>query len=157
VSGTTTRVALYRAYGADDTLLYVGITTNPAQRWKEHFCEKPWWREVSRKTVEWYDSRELAGRAEAVVVRDEKPAYNRTLPAEDGSYSHRPVAPRVAHARPRFGRFRCDDDLWEAFGDAVKAADPEADRSAVLRAVIRWYVGQPNARLPERPNTDVTG
>lgn len=49
-------------------------------------------------------------------------------------------------------RFRTTDDLWERFGDAVeRGPDPEADMSKVLRAFVRWYVGEPGAKLPDRP------
>jgi len=49
-------------------------------------------------------------------------------------------------------RFRAPDDLWERFGNAVeRGPDPEADMSKVLRQLIRWYVGEPGAKLPERP------
>ena len=49
-------------------------------------------------------------------------------------------------------RFRTTDDLWKRFGDAVEdGPDPEADMSKVLRAFVRWYVGEPGAKVPERP------
>ncbi len=41
---------------------------------------------------------------------------------------------------------RVERDLWLAFGDLA-----EPDRSAVLRAFIRWFVGLPDAPMPERP------
>lgn len=47
---------------------------------------------------------------------------------------------------------RIDDDLWDAFGDAIERASPEFDRSAVMRQLIRWYAGVPGAKLPERPD-----
>lgn len=40
-----------------------------------------------------------------------------------------------------------DDQLWERFGEL---ADP--DRSTVLREFVRWYVRDPEARLPRRPD-----
>jgi hypothetical protein len=49
-------------------------------------------------------------------------------------------------------RFRTTDDLWERFGNAVeRSPDPEADMSKVLRAIVRWYVAEPGAKLPDRP------
>lgn len=49
-------------------------------------------------------------------------------------------------------RFRTTDELWERFERAVEASpDAEADRSKVLRTFIRWYIGEPGARLPDRP------
>jgi predicted GIY-YIG superfamily endonuclease len=37
------RTALYRLYDATDQLLYVGISTNPEERWKTHTMLKSWW------------------------------------------------------------------------------------------------------------------
>jgi hypothetical protein len=51
--------------------------------------------------------------------------------------------------KPR--RFIAPDDLWKRFEEAVQRADPEADRSKVLRTFVRWYVGEPGAKMPERP------
>ncbi len=42
--------------------------------------------------------------------------------------------------KPR--RIRVPDDLWAKFGRAVKAVDPETDRSKVLRQFMRQFVGQ---------------
>lgn len=52
-------------------------------------------------------------------------------------------------------RFRTTNDLWERFNEAVKRSpDPEADMSKVLRAFVRWYVNEPGAKLPERPEPE---
>lgn len=41
------------------------------------------------------------------------------------------------------------DELWDDLDAATKRAN--TDRSAVTREFWEWYVGRPNARLPERP------
>lgn len=43
------------------------------------------------------------------------------------------------------------EDLWKDFARAVAEVDPETNRSAVVRSFVRWYVGEPGAKLPERP------
>lgn len=49
-------------------------------------------------------------------------------------------------------RVKVAQELWGSFGQAVeRSPDPEADRSKVLRAFIRWYVGE-TERLPESPS-----
>lgn len=49
-------------------------------------------------------------------------------------------------------KFRADDELWARFGNAVRRSpDAEADMSKVLRQFVRWYAGEPGAKLPERP------
>lgn len=47
---------------------------------------------------------------------------------------------------------RFEDDLWNAFGDAVERNEPPKDRSEVLRDFMRWYVGEKGVRMPRRPN-----
>ena len=49
-----------------------------------------------------------------------------------------------------FRRIRIDDDLWERFDNAVRRADPDSNRSAVLRKFTRWYVGDID-EPPQRP------
>jgi hypothetical protein len=44
---------------------------------------------------------------------------------------------------------RIDEDLWAKLGAACESAG--IDRSAALRAFARWYVGEGDAELPERP------
>lgn len=59
----------------------------------------------------------------------------------------------MPHGEPTsLRKFRTTDDLWERFSQAVEnSPDPEADRSKVLRGLIRWYAGEPGAELPKRP------
>lgn len=161
----TGAVALYRAFNEEGDLLYVGISSNPKQRWIEHACSKQWWRsEVHRKTVEWFPTRLAAARAEALAVRSELPTRNLALPAEDGSSSYQLIArwePQVrSPRRPRRSpdepsgvrQFSLPKASDCAFSDAVdRSPDPEADMSKVIRQLIRWYVSEPGAVLPERP------
>ncbi|MEV4389103.1 hypothetical protein AB0J68_25890 [Micromonospora sp. NPDC049580] len=44
-----------------------------------------------------------------------------------------------------------DEDLWAKLGEAAAAAG--SDRSAILRELTRWYVGEPGAQLP-RPASE---
>jgi hypothetical protein len=50
-----------------------------------------------------------------------------------------------------FRRIRMADGMWEAFDTAVRRAEPELDRSKVLREFVRWYVGETDD-LPRRPS-----
>lgn len=66
---------LYRFFGFDDSLLYVGITHRLNERLSEHKRAKPW-AEVARITLEHFDSREAALFAEGEAIRSELPAWN---------------------------------------------------------------------------------
>jgi len=77
---TPERTALYRLYDANETLLYVGIAKDPESRWKSHASHprtSNWWPLVSRKEVEWLQSREDADLAETKAIKIEQPVHNR--------------------------------------------------------------------------------
>ncbi|WP_137991249.1 GIY-YIG nuclease family protein [Streptomyces vilmorinianum] len=74
----TKRWNLYRLYDAGDALLYIGITTDPQRRWKEHRKEMPWWPEVVRKDVEILaEDVEFPAALEHEAIRAENPRYNK--------------------------------------------------------------------------------
>jgi predicted GIY-YIG superfamily endonuclease len=89
--GDETPTALYRFFNAAGRLLYVGITDHLKRRFEEHAAEKPWWPEVTRKTVQWYPTRTLAAEAELAAIRAERPLCN--IQGSRGSES--PWAPRA--------------------------------------------------------------
>jgi metal-responsive CopG/Arc/MetJ family transcriptional regulator len=41
------------------------------------------------------------------------------------------------------------DELWQRLGEVAQAAG--TDRANVIRALIRWYIREPGAKLPNRP------
>jgi hypothetical protein len=49
-----------------------------------------------------------------------------------------------------FRRIRMDEDLWQRLDEAVKRADPDDNRSALIRRLVRWYVGDID-EMPRRP------
>lgn len=70
------RTALYRLHDAEGVLLYVGITSDPQQRFSAHKQDKPWWPDVARKSIEWYDTRADAELAEEAAIKIKSPRYN---------------------------------------------------------------------------------
>jgi len=47
-------------------------------------------------------------------------------------------------------RIRIDSDLWERLDEAAKQADPDTNRSVLVRKFMRWYVGDID-EMPQRP------
>ena len=45
--------------------------------------------------------------------------------------------------------FRLAEALWIRFGEAARTAG--TDRGTVLRQMIKWYLREPGAQLPKRP------
>lgn len=68
---------LYRFYDSADTLLYVGITDSPQNRFRSHRSDKYWFKYVVRSTMEHFSSRSELEAAEIVAIQTEKPKYNK--------------------------------------------------------------------------------
>lgn len=83
---------VYRCYSATDELLYVGITSMPSTRWKNHNYKSVWWRECDRIELGAAVPRDEALRQEREAITAERPRYNRQRVAD----VHRPRVIRVA-------------------------------------------------------------
>lgn len=70
------RTALYRLHDAEGVLLYVGISSDPELRFRQHAMEKRWWHEVARRTIEWFSTRAAAEAAEETAIKIKRPKYN---------------------------------------------------------------------------------
>lgn len=71
-----TSTALYRYYDAADTLLYVGMTGDLAEREVEHIRDSTWMDFAARSTIERFPTRAEAEDAERDAIRDEAPLFN---------------------------------------------------------------------------------
>ena len=71
-----TNNVLYRFFDAGKALLYVGITSRPPQRFKDHGREKEWWREVATIEMQHFDDRASLEQAERKAIKRENPRYN---------------------------------------------------------------------------------
>jgi predicted GIY-YIG superfamily endonuclease len=99
------RTLLYRLYDADDELLYIGITDDPAGRMRGHAGDKDWWPEVARKTAVWYQYRAQAETAETIAIGLEQPKHNKAkryirLPEQQFPDSTRRPVKQVARRPP---------------------------------------------------------
>jgi len=67
---------VYRAFAADDHLLYVGYSAKPEQRIKAHQRLAPWAADVARWTFQEYATTGEALDAETQAILDEAPQWN---------------------------------------------------------------------------------
>lgn len=128
------RAAVYRFFTADDTLLYVGVTQRFGTRWSSHAKEKPWWPQVARQAVVWYDTRAEALRIETEAIKAEKPVHN---------VLHQPKPPKPPRPASELDhtfatRFRIPRRMWDAYGTA--ATRQGVDRSADLVDHVRDFI-----------------
>lgn len=70
-----TSVYLYR--DARGVLLYVGITSQGPRRQNQHAGNTEWWKYVATQDVEHYGSRHDAKVRESILIREERPPFNR--------------------------------------------------------------------------------
>ena len=149
------RTALYRLFDNAERLLYVGITNNTELRWSQHARDKPWWPDVTRKTVEWLPTRGEAVLAEAKAITEENPRWNISRPDEHGKYR---LPPNKSPGRPKTGKtpmqsFRISDEVW---GRAkAKASIEGLTMTEVLLREIHRYVSTPPK--PPKPPAEPDG
>jgi hypothetical protein len=76
---------LYRYWGHDGALVYVGITTaaDPGSRHNDHSRTQPWAVHTAHRTLEVHPTRYSAKKAEALAIRDEGPIFNKQRPNPD--------------------------------------------------------------------------
>lgn len=97
--------SVYRAFDADENLLYIGHSTRVLGRLAEHAATKGWWRRVTHVTVEHFESRLDASTAEAAAIASERPEMNEragALIAKDrtlGLDARREIGRRIRAAR----------------------------------------------------------
>ena len=68
---------LYRAYDADDRLLYIGITDDVYRRLDKHAVHSPWAVHATKITLERHPDRETATAAERSAIDNEDLVFNR--------------------------------------------------------------------------------
>lgn len=70
------RNILYRHYDKNDVLLYLGISLTLFQRLADHKLYSIWFNEVTKITVERFNSEKNLLIAEKKAIKNEKPLYN---------------------------------------------------------------------------------
>jgi predicted GIY-YIG superfamily endonuclease len=68
---------LYRLFGAEEKLLYVGITNHIGRRFRTHAEAQPWWPDVVDCRTEFHRSRAELEAAERTAIRTEHPLHNK--------------------------------------------------------------------------------
>lgn len=108
-----TPTTLYRLYDEGGDLLYVGISTRPLQRVREHSKGQTWWTEVASQTFQHYPTRTEAAAAELAAIKSENPKHNivgrSTAPVRHLSNVGQRVYARRADRRAGPARFFCHD------------------------------------------------
>ncbi|MFH8531579.1 GIY-YIG nuclease family protein [Streptomyces tendae] len=68
---------LYRFYGANKQLLYIGVTGQPRERWPAHRRKAAWWSLAAYVAVEIHPTEWQALNAERAAIKTENPQFNK--------------------------------------------------------------------------------
>lgn len=114
------RHVLYRFFGVEHDLLYIGISMNAPSRFAQHRADKPWWHEVVDISMEPHATRADVLAAEREAIKAERPRHNiaHNLPAI-------PIAPVIPAA----------ELLWVCDG-CGKQVRPESGYFEVSNAAV---------------------
>lgn len=115
---------LYRFFDGDKSLLYVGVTTNPSNRWAAHY-HHDWWPLVRFASIEAVPPKDRLAH-ESAAIKAEKPSFNRTH-TDRTRNARRP-------ARFRIQVDRSADDIIIQLRERMSD-----DRFAALLAAFRNY------------------
>ncbi|MHC3450833.1 GIY-YIG nuclease family protein [Streptomyces prasinus] len=148
--------AVYRFFDKTGRLLYVGIAYDPAERWQHHAAKAKWWKEAVDNTIDWYDTRAEAERAEMTAIRYEKPIHNiigNVVPYQ------RPPKKRGMKL-PR--KVPISDEIWVHYQElcAEKGVTPEEDMAAHVAARLKAHKAEQRRyaahlrRLNKKPASD---
>lgn len=121
------RTALYRLFGADDELLYVGVSKQFGKRWQDETYSKPWWPEVRRQTIDWHETRVAALKAEAEAIATERPRHNLIAGFASAGRGKTPVR-----------NIRVADEIWRTV--QAKAASEGRTVTDVIVSGLRAYI-----------------
>lgn len=112
--------ALYIAWGANETPLYIGTTNNPKTRWRQHAKDKAWWPDVEYLDYRWFPNGTEAEKAEQLLISQHCPIYNRAMPPW---YCGLPPEGRRAWREWFDGRAKLVFEMLEKGGDLEAAAE----------------------------------
>lgn len=139
--------ALYRFFGFDGDLLYVGVSCNFGSRWKDHAASKAWYGDIYYMTVVWYSGDSAAGVAERQAIKAERPRYNVThnpSRRQGQRWRQRPSAPP---STPEAVAAR------KAYRRSVRAGRPLSDRTlGAMYGRGRAWGGNRIREVKEAPN-----
>lgn len=138
------KTALYRFYGSDGDLLYVGITNNVQRRMESHKSRKPWWWLSARIEIAWFECRDDALQAESVAIRDEGPLFNEAMPQPRSEFGgvleirecvvcgcELVTETFVGDDGPADAHERCDESRWNAHTSGWESARRRYQREEV--------------------------
>jgi predicted GIY-YIG superfamily endonuclease len=93
--GRVMAAELYRHYDEDDNLLYIGISVNTTARLVGHKDTSDWFKDISKITIEHFETRYEAEQAERKAIREENPICNVLRYCDDKQLprSHAPLMP----------------------------------------------------------------
>jgi excinuclease UvrABC nuclease subunit len=105
---------LYRHFGGDGTLLYVGVSISAFRRLAQHRGNAHWFGAIKRIEMQQFATREEALAAEREAIEREQPLFNIQFSARQKIAIATARAQRIAEAKPVMKKLQHDRQQIEA-------------------------------------------
>ncbi len=142
------RSAVYRIFGDERRLLYIGSSERPRQRWHEHRNRTAWWSEARAYSLTWLPTREAAYEAEALAIATEGPVFNQVWQSQQVPAARQVTeeAQRVINAMDEVEAIPDPEERARAISEVL--AD-QAARAKKWRDDRRQFVLEQRAKKPK--------
>lgn len=145
-------VALYRHWGEDGSLLYVGISCNVGVRTSQHAKAAHWFHLVQKITVDNFPDRQSAMNAEAIAIFNEKPKYNIVRPSiPNDQYAKC----NMGGGRNKFIKVRVSEEEYLEWKLAAKMAGMTL--SDFIREALGLFLQPPHLTAQSQPGHHAPG
>jgi len=127
---------LYRHFDEDGTLLYIGISLNTMSRLSQHKVASPWFEKVASVTIDHFDSRAEALKAEREAIQNENPPHNIHHKRNEIVLEKEAIETHAAHAEKSREELLLQRVLFHPIYQMGDAANALKISTKVLRALI---------------------
>ena len=136
---------IYRLYGVDEQLLYVGISVRGLRRLVNHMDTKDWWNTVASARFEYANSRADALIREAYIIEHERPLHNvlqysPALPAERPREVEKEVVATALPSTPPVSQNTPEPFMTVREAAAMIIASPESVRRWLRQGRMRGFL-----------------
>lgn len=140
---------VYRLFSAEGVLLYVGISMNVGERFKQHRGEKAWWPDVDHWTIQDAPTRADAFFLEADAILTEHPLHNKDIPT-----LARYDVLRSRATLPHGGL--SPEERIRSLETRLRRVEAEQRQDAASRITLRWERDQAREALAEAESLNAT-
>lgn len=133
---------LYRHYGANGELLYVGISLSAINRLIGHKTAATWFPTIAKVEIEKFEDRQSAVKAEIKAIKEEQPLFNRQHISTPTPKAMTPTAYRAAIEQVGLTQVGASDFFEAARRTSPRWAQGEARTPGAVKKLLAVMINQ---------------